>query len=216
VNDAIRRFAFAVVAAPLSLLPVAARAHCDTLDGPVVKTARTALDSRDPRPVLAWVKSEHEPEIRAAFLAALEARTGAVGSSDASDRRFYETLVRVHRAGEGAAYTGLKPAGAGVGSGVRAADQAVDTGDLSHLERTLLEAVRSGLRARFTKLGVHPPPGKDVAAGRDWVAAYVDFVHHVERLEGVAGTPPHEEGSRHPGVSAANPHARSDAHAHAH
>src|SRR5512146_543211 len=63
-----------IVASLLSLAPLAARAHCDTLDGPVVKTARTALDANEIEPVLAWVKPAHEREIRAAFRAAVDAR----------------------------------------------------------------------------------------------------------------------------------------------
>jgi hypothetical protein len=43
----------------LVLVPTAARAHCDTLDGPVVKTARDALDAKDVRPVLACVAQAH-------------------------------------------------------------------------------------------------------------------------------------------------------------
>jgi len=46
----------ALAALPLLLLaPPAARAHCDTLDGPVVLAARKALETGKVNPVLAWV-----------------------------------------------------------------------------------------------------------------------------------------------------------------
>jgi hypothetical protein len=205
------------VVASLLLVPVVGRAHCDTLDGPVVKTARTSLDAKDVRPVLAWVKPQHEEEIRAAFFAALEARKSNPASSDASDRRFYEALVRVHRAGEGAPYTGLKSAGADVGEGVREADRAVEHGDVSGIEERLVDGVRSGLRDRFAKLSARQRPGKDVSAGREWVEAYVEYVHYVERLDGVIGaTASHGEGAGHDDASTATPDHRSSPHAHVH
>jgi len=41
-----------------------AKAHCDPLDGPVVKDAKVALEKGDATPVLKWVKVEHEEEVR--------------------------------------------------------------------------------------------------------------------------------------------------------
>jgi hypothetical protein len=175
-----------LLAAVLFAAPFAARPHCDTLDGPVVKTARAALDANDVAPVLAWVKPRHEQRIRDAFRSAMEARRRAPGSREASDRRFLESVVRLHREGEGARYEGLKPAGGGVGEAVQAADRAVERSDASEVEALLVEAVRSGLRERFAVLAAREPPGQDVAAGRAWVEAYVEWVHHVERLETAA------------------------------
>lgn len=60
--------ALAVLAASgLALAPRAALAHCDTLDGPVVKDGRAALESNDVAPVLKWVQPDDEPGIREAF-----------------------------------------------------------------------------------------------------------------------------------------------------
>jgi hypothetical protein len=41
--------------------------HCDTMDGPVVKTAQAALDKGDVPPVLKWVKLQYEAEVREVF-----------------------------------------------------------------------------------------------------------------------------------------------------
>ena len=123
-----------IAAALLLVTPLATRAHCDTLDGPVVKTAAAALDAGDVAPVLAWVKASDEPRIRAAFQQAVAARKTDPAARQRSDQRFFETLVRVHRAGEGAPFTGLKPTSEGVPAAVRAADRAVETGDASALE----------------------------------------------------------------------------------
>lgn len=166
--------------------PVTAGAHCDTLDGPVVNTARTALETKKVEPVIAWVQPGDEREIRHAFSTALAERQRSPESREKSDLAFFETLVRVHRAGEGAPYTGLKPAGTDPGLAVRTADLAMKRGDAAVVEKLMTEKVRAGVRERFAKLEKLPPPAQDVAAGRAWVQAYVDYVHFVERMDATA------------------------------
>lgn len=168
------------------LAPATAEAHCDTLDGPVVNTARTALETKKVEPVIAWVQPAHEAEIRHAFVKALADRQRAPESREKSDRAFFETLVRVHREGEGAPYTGLKPAGTDPGLAIRTADQAIGRRDGAAVEKLMTEKVRHGVRERFAKLNKLPPPAQDVAAGRAWVQAYVDYVHFVERVDATA------------------------------
>lgn len=204
------------LAAVLSLAPTTGRAHCDTLDGPVVKTAQTALETREISPVLAWVKPEGEAEIRAAFHEAVRARAASPAARAASDRRFFETVVRVHRAGEGAEYTGLKPAGEGLTPGLKAADAGIAKRDASAVERILVDAARTGARHRFAALNALRPPAADVAAGRRWVAAYVEFVHYVERAEAAlaSGGAHHAEGHDH--AASAVTSAKQPAHPHAH
>ena len=49
------------------VLSESAIGHCDSLDGPVVRDARVALERRDPTAVLKWVTAANEGEIRDAF-----------------------------------------------------------------------------------------------------------------------------------------------------
>ena len=115
------------------LLPTPALAHCDGLDGPVVAAAQKALESGDPNPVLIWVQPKDEAEVRRAFAEAVTVRKLNSQARDLADRSFFETLVRVHRAGEGAPYTGLKPAGRDLGPAIPMADKAVASGSESAL-----------------------------------------------------------------------------------
>lgn len=158
-------------------------AHCDGLDGPVVKAAESALVSGNPNLALIWVQEDDEPELRAAFRQAMDVRALGPEARELADRHFFETVVRLHRAGEGAPYTGLKPAGRDLGPAIPAADRAVETGDLDALEELLVEELRHGLHESFARLrerrGYHPD---DVARGREYVSAYVEFVHYVERV----------------------------------
>lgn len=86
-----------------------AAAHCDTLEGPVIKTARKALENGNIAPVLKWIREEDEPEVKKAFELALKVRSLGPHARELADTSFFETLVRIHRAGEGAPYEGLKP-----------------------------------------------------------------------------------------------------------
>jgi hypothetical protein len=97
-------------------------AHCDTLDGPVVIAAKTALEKKQIAPVLKWVKAEHEPELKAAFVRTLAVRSLGADARELADQFFFETLVRLHREGEGAPYTGLKPVGMKLDAAIEAAD----------------------------------------------------------------------------------------------
>ena len=101
--------------------PNFALAHCDTLDGPVIQDARKAIEAKDITPVLKWVKPHDEKAVRAAFKKVL---AGTAKGHDAAENLFFSTLVKIHRAGEGAPFSGLKPAGA-VEPAVAEADKAL-------------------------------------------------------------------------------------------
>lgn len=217
-----RRHLLAVALVAALLSPTLARAHCDTLDGPVAVATRAALGSGDLNPVLAWIQPAHEAEIRDAFAKARAARRGSPEARAVADTWFLETVVRVHRAGEGAPYTGLKPAGGPVDPAVAAVDRAIASGDPKELEALLVNAVRAGGKERFARLAAEKAPGRDVAAGRRWVAAYVPLVHWAEAVlataqggghraaEADAGSHDAHTGPEAPGAhaDAAAPHAR--------
>jgi hypothetical protein len=99
-----------------------------------------------------------------------------------ADMYFFETLVRIHREGEGAPYTGLKPAGA-VEPAVALADQALEFGNVDHLANAISEHVVTGIKERFARaLEARKHTDESVAAGREFVELYVQFTHYVERL----------------------------------
>ena len=200
------------ILAAVLLSPAAARAHCDTLDGPVISAARHALETGRIEPVLAWVQPSDEQEIRQAFASTLKVRKGGKDARDLADRWFFETLVRVHRAGEGAPYTGLKPAGT-PDPAVAAADVVAAGGDAQKLEALLVSTVRSGLHEHVAKLRRERLPANDVAGGRRWVAASVPFVHWAEGVLAAAGTP--VDHAAHGAKSAAHEEHGEAAHGHA-
>lgn len=165
----------------VAFTPQLVQAHCDTLDGPVVLTAMKALEKGDVTSVLKWVKKEHEGEIRDLFKKTLAVRSKGSEAKELADRYFLETLVRLHRAGEGAPYTGLSAEF--VEPIIAAADKSLENGSADHLIKHVSEEVASGIRKRFARtLEKKKHSEENIGTGREFVEAYVEFTHYVERL----------------------------------
>lgn len=165
-----------------------AQAHCDALDGPVVSAARQALDSGNVNLVLVWVQKGDEAEIRRVFQQASTVRKTGAEARNLADAYFFETLVRIHRAGEGAPYTGLKQAGTAAPP-VAAGDKAIATGQLQPLGKLIADRNEKGLHEHFERVMAQKTYApSDVEAGRAYSRAYVEFVHYAERLYDAAET----------------------------
>ena len=157
--------------------------HCDGLDGPVVTVARKSLEAGNVNLVLLWVRTEDEGEIRKVFDRARSVRKLCAEARELADTHFFETLARIHRAGEGAPFGGLQPASRDLGPAVPAADQALESGSIEQVEKLLTDAIRSGVHKHFdATLGRRKFGPNDVEAGRVYVEAYVPYIHYVERL----------------------------------
>jgi len=164
-------------------VPQIAWGHCDTIDGPVVAAAKQALEKGEVTPVLKWVKRDQETEIREAFKKTMAVRTKAADARELADMYLFETLVGIHRAGEGAPHTGLKPAGTDAGPAVVGSDKALDSDSVDGLVKLVTDAVAAGIRERFAKASeTKKHANESVESGREFVEAYVQFVHYVERL----------------------------------
>ncbi len=195
----IKLLAASVLAAGLLFGSQSAQAHCDSIDGPVAKAALAALDTGNVNLALPYAPATAESEIKAAFAQSLKVRVLGPEAKTLADRAFVETTVRLHRAGEGAAYTGLKPAGIDYGPAIPAAERAIETGNLAQVKALLIEEVEHGLHARLahvleTQKGIkEPKTNKDVLPARERVSAELGFVTYVEGLrQAVQGAAGHE------------------------
>ena len=157
--------------------------HCDTMDGPVVKAARKALDSGNVNLILPWVPKKSEAELTKAFQRALEVRKLGKQAAELADYWFFETTVRVHREGEQAPYTGLKPAGLDWGPVVPKAEKAIEEGNAREVTDLILHTVEEELRERFTHaMAKKTYDENDVDTAREYVQAMLGFVlysHHL-------------------------------------
>lgn len=158
-----------------------AAAHCDTEHGPVILEARAALEKGDVTPMLKWIKKDQEAEIKRVFATVLAVRTKGPESKEVADRWFIETLVRLHRAGEGAPYSGIKDEP--VDPLIAMAEAALEEGSADKMIRKIADhmaAVIGKKLDRVVEAAKHK--GDSVEAGREFVDAYVDYMHYVENV----------------------------------
>jgi len=175
-------YAFAAVAA-LNLSFIGdASAHCDALDGPVISEAQSALAAGDVTPLLKWVTEADEGQVKAVFDKAVRVRKQGGEAQELADRQLFATLVEVHRASEGAPYTGIKPAG-NIDPALKAADAALAKGDIDALVAKFTHKFEENARERFaTALKTKANADGSVAEGRQFIEAYVQYMHYLENV----------------------------------
>ena len=172
--------------------------HCDSIDGPVATAAAKALDRDDVRAVLPFVPKHGEKEVVRAFEQVAAARMLGPEAREVADRYFYETVVRIHRAGEGAPYTGLKPAGLDVGPVIPVAERAIAAGAPDALIDLLTSELASEIRERFAEmLRLHARANGDVAANRAYVEAMLGLQVWAHSLHQSIHAHPHEHAHEH-------------------
>lgn len=166
--------------------------HCDSLDGPVVTAARQALASGDVELVLPFVPEDGADEVRGLFASVLPVRGLSEAAREVADRLFFETVVRVHRAGEGAPYTGLKPAGLDVGPVIPLAERAVAVGASEPVADYLAAVLRDQLEQRLEAVTLLAArKDRSVADARDWVEAMLGFEVYSHHLFEAMKAPAH-------------------------
>lgn len=169
-----------------------AAAHCDTEDGPAVTDGRRALASGNINVALKWVSPDAEGEVRTAFETARVARASGGDDVALADRSFLETLVRIHRAGEGVGFDGIKPTGTALPLQVVAADKALDEGTIEPLRGLIPDDRWTELERRFSDaLAKRNFDTDDLTAAREYVNAYVKYFKYAE------GEDDHSHGHHH-------------------
>jgi hypothetical protein len=163
--------------------PSPAQAHCDSEQGPVATAAHQALEKNDVKLVLPYVKQDAETELIAAFKQSVDVRRSGGTARELADRYFVETAIRLHRTGEGAAYTGVTdettpPA-------ILIADKSLATGSLDETYTFLNQEMQKGIQQKYAavvearknaeKLG-------SVEAHRERVEAELIFEKYVYEL----------------------------------
>lgn len=181
----IMSIAASLVAALLMLFaPAKAQAHCDSMEGPVVDAARKALAARNVNLILPYVKADAEAELSAAFAHTLEVRALGGEAASLADRYFFETAVRLHRAGEGAPFTGIKDT-VEVSPALEAAEEALVSGSLEDVTAIIVGAVEENIATRFHEIEearATASTSKNVAASRAQVEAELAFEIYINDL----------------------------------
>ncbi|HEY5124551.1 MAG TPA: DUF6448 family protein [Ignavibacteria bacterium] len=156
-------------------------AHCDTMDGPLIADARKAIGQNNVNYVLKWVSAANESEIRDAFNLVMKVKGLSPEAKELSEKYFFDTLVRIHRAGEGEPFTGIKPTGTPIDDKVLAADKSIEIGNLSPFKNMVSKDILQELTKRFNKvMSLKNFDVNNVAAGREYIEAYVQFFKFAE------------------------------------
>ncbi|HET7680954.1 MAG TPA: DUF6448 family protein [Xanthobacteraceae bacterium] len=172
--------------------------HCDTLDGPVVSAAREALETENVKLILPYVPESGAAEVKSAFDKVLKARKIGPAAREVADLYFFETVVRIHRAGEGAPYTGLKPAGLDEGPVIPVAEKAIETGSPDALIGVLTDTLRQEVKHRFNHMmHLREHKSDDVARAREYVEAMLGLQVYSHQLYNAMKTDPHAGGHHH-------------------
>lgn len=175
---------FIAAIAVMLMIPITASAHCDTMDGPTVADGKKAMESNNVNYALKWVQPEYEEELTQIFNLSMKVKDLSPEAKELSERYFFENLVRIHRAGEGAPFTGLKPSGTPIDEKVLAADKSIEVGNLSPLENMIEKDKIQELKERFEKvMALKNFDVNDVEAGREYIEAYVKFFKFAEGEE---------------------------------
>jgi hypothetical protein len=172
----------AALAAALLVTAPRAEAHCDSVEGPVVVDAKAALGKGDVAPVLKWISAAQEPAVRDAFQKTLVVRKLGPEAQQLADTAFFETLVRLHRETEGAAYTGLKR-GVKEPAFIGNLDSALASGSVDGFAKLVGEHAAAKVKEKFAiALEAKAKADASPADGRTYVAAYVDLMHSTKAI----------------------------------
>lgn len=172
--------------------------HCDSKDGPVVKAAQMALDKNKVELILPFVKKDAEEELRETFNLAMTAREHGGASQVVADEYFFENAVRLHRQGEGATYTGLKPAGLDVGPVIPLAEKAIEFGSAENLTRFLTETISEQVHHRLEQVKeLQKHVGEGVEAAREYTEAMLGLQVWSHKLYLASQSSAHEGHEHH-------------------
>lgn len=158
-------------------------AHCDSMEGPVINAAIKSLETGNINYSLIWIPEKDEPELIRLFEKVLKVRKFNDEAKTLADNYFFETLVRIHRMGEGVSYTGIKPDDYKIEQGILDADKAIENGSMD----IILTQIPADRVNKISQLFAETTSKKNfdynnVAAGREYVESYVHFIHSVEEV----------------------------------
>ena len=185
----IKKFGFITTFLIVGAFATNSNANCDTIDGPTVIDGQRAMKENNINYALKWIQPNAEKELKEAFNLSMKVKDLSPESKQIAEKYFFGELVRIHRQGEDAPYTGVKPAGTTIDKKVLAADKSIEIGNLTPLESLIEKDKKAELKKRFDKvMALKNFDTNNVDAGREYIEAYVKFFKFAEGEEDHAHT----------------------------
>jgi hypothetical protein len=155
----------------------------DITNGSVMDAAKMALDTGNVNYVLIWVPEASENKLKNLFAKTVCERRDRKDVQDIAFDWYFETVNRLHRAGEGTLYTCMNLAGLDERSVVPKVKRVIETGEAEEIIGFIPKTQEHDFRHRFR----HVMEKKNydvnnVVDGRAYVAAFTDFIvylHHI-------------------------------------
>jgi hypothetical protein len=163
-------------------LPLNSLAHCDSYDGPLIKDAMKAIDKENVEYVYKWIEPEYEDEISRFFNKTVSLKSGDREIYKIVEKHFLETLVRLHREGEGEPFTGLKPAGS-IPPLLIMADESLVSGNVEFLVNEIKIHLDELVNDKFSQaFALSKAKEENPEKGRAYVRTYVEYIHFIEAI----------------------------------
>ena len=157
--------------------------YIESMDGPIVKAAETALDMENINYVIPFVSSKDSGELKDAFEKTLSVRELSGEAAELADFWFFETVVRLHRINNGNSYNGLKPAGIDWGPIIPKLDKAFETEKIDEFLNFLLNFIQEDIRSRFDDVLFKKDYDiNDVEDARDYINSMLEFVDYTQKF----------------------------------
>lgn len=166
----------------------------DAMDGPVISSARRALETNNVLLVLPWVPVASEEELRRSFERTVRERGLGKQIAEFVDMRFFESIVRLHMQGEGRTYGGLRPAGTGTNPVTLRVQSAVEEENPEKLIHFMITALEDQLLIRYREVVAHKGYDEtDLTEAREYVRALTELTGYSERLYGTVTSSTRQE-----------------------
>jgi len=168
----------------------------DITNRPVMNAAKMALDTGNINYILIWIPEESENKLKNLFEKTFCERKAGKDVQDIAVNWYFETVKRLHRAGERTLYACLKPAGLDESPVIPNAERAIETGNSEELIGFIPKTQEHDFRHRFHSLIEKKNYDvNDVAAGREYVEEFIDFIIYLYYFgtssSGESGHPEH-------------------------
>lgn len=155
----------------------------DITNGPVMGAAKMALDTGNVNYVLIWVPEASENQLKNLFEKTFCERRAGKDMQDIAINWYFETVKRLHRAGERRLYTCLKPDGPDESPVFPKVNRAIETGVADEIIGFIPKTQDHDFRYRFHHLIEKKNYDvNNVAAGRGYVAEFIDFILYLHHL----------------------------------
>jgi phosphotransacetylase len=155
----------------------------DPQNGPVMRAAKTALETGDANYIVIWVPEESENTLKNLLEKTCCTQSIKNNMQNRAIDWYFDTVNRLCFANRKMMSTVLKPEGSGENLIVSKAVKAIETGSVEEITDSISVAHEDKVKQRFRQvMNMKNFPVNNPADGRAYVAAFFEFIGYVQSL----------------------------------